>query len=1449
MEGINSFEKGLHRTNSPQEQPEGSYVDALNWIRNDSGRLVNEELEEFVQNLLNYRLLGYTPVNDLFICFFSINRTNSEIGIFNKNDVIKYTTIFNDSTLNFKLNFQSEIDSVARVNSKGEKIVYFVEENNPIRRFNLDSYIKSKTTYDTLEDFNLQLIYKIPYCKLDIVENGGLSSGVYSVVLRYRDEINNKTTCNIPTNFISISDDVAPTGFGGIYSDSIDGCPPETATSKGINITLKHVDTNYKFIEVIIITYTGIANALTIKSLGIYDNRENEVINFSSLLQLENSVPLEEINEIPILYNSAKSIEQKDNILILSNLTSNRYDLEFQKVANNIQLHWYIQKYNLTSPRAINSQSRELGPSVNTPFSYWDYRKTITFGGSRIVELRPFRRNVVDSTDYWQSNIYQNPTVPKGFTRGEVYSFSITPIYKDGSIGFAYHIPGFTTTIPTRLKAWVSTENYPDYMKEFDINQNNKLTNKIQHHQMPDFDVTGPLGGHNFDNQVGNYYTGSYINVLRVKAQNIDFGTLTPLIQGYIIGYQQRNSDINTRIIDYGYIRPYLKSNLGNSYRNSYFTGNASYYSFIDNSNKATWSATNSSTANSPYAQYYSIDTLFLNKEIKSSYHIQEIGKGYNAIPNYIEGSADPGGSLVTINDTVKSHIPLLISKADNEFENKVDLLLFFEEGNSTFNIKTPIKINNTSYVSEIYNAQPTTYIANQTIAIKQTSRFWHIETVSSTNGVFNNNGVQDYETQQGDLPRTRINDNANIRLTRIVNLFSSQYGSIADAEYIPSVQRFDDQSLNVTGTDSINLEGDTYVCKTFIRQIDLLHSAGKDPVSTQDDNNIKWFDAQMLIGTYVESKNNLALRHKETNGAEYYPKNRKIWGSDPANSGILNLPLNLNSFAYNKQYSVLNNVKVNVAQPLFFNDVNAYPNRSIYSNQSFESELVDQYRIFPALNFHDIPKDRGVITDTFVFNNNFFHHTEYGLWQSYFNPNTIQSTTQGDVVLGNAGIFRIPSKLIVDIKGGYMGTLDKSGTNTPFGRVFLDHHQGKVFLFAGDSPLEISDLGLFPFFREFVNTTDKYAIGYDWANKRLLISKSEKNKNFIFTNDAPVVSIDGSGLYASFNTAYDIGILNSDRHYKIIESLNNNNGRDIFKFELTEKKAIKFLIISNKNNLSNGTYTFGIYTQPTFGSQIYVYPIGQDKEKQVEIVLDPGFYWIFLSSSTNVNLGRGDYDFYLTFNKPVKKSTISYYPKTQTWTSLHDFSPNAYLSLNREIYAWNDENSSFYNLNNLQGIRKNAYITFVENTQPDKFKRFDRIEMNTMLGGNQGLYSPGSVEPDSYIFKDESFSKIHCWTDRQNTTELDFKYSHDYNTNFLYSYDPTIVAANYYKSSFHAELPLDAVINPYANIFDTINNTDITADFRAHMKGKFLYTKLSYNNTSPLVLNYVKTFFKSSVA
>jgi hypothetical protein len=1442
MEGINSFEKGLHRTNTPVEQPEGSYVDALNWIRNDSGRLVNEELEELVKSLPNYVLLGYTPVNDLFICFFQVNGVNSEIGTFSKGT---YTQVFTDTShSNYNLDFKKEIDCVARVNSKGEKVVYFVEEDKPARRFNLDIYTSTNTTYDTLEDFNLQLTYKMPYCNLNVVQSGGLASGVYSVVLRYRDEANNKTACNIPTRFISITDDIAPTTLGKNFSDSIDGCAPGTITSKSIDITLKHVDTNYKFIEVIIITYIGITNVLTIKSLGIYTNIPDRVINFSSLLQLEDSVPIEEITENPIFYTSAKSIEQKDNILILSNLTSKKYDAEFQKVANNIELHWYIQKYNLQSPRLINSKSKSIQAGSTRPYSYWDYREEVFQVSTSARNALPyvsFSTAIIDATDFWQSNIYQDPTVPKGFTRGEVYSFSITPIYKDGSLGFAYHIPGkvFNSSFPKRLKAWVSSEEYPEYMKQFSINN----TNKIQHHQMPDFNEPSlELGEHIFDETSNEkFYTGSYINVLRVAAKNINFGSSAPLIQGYIIGYQQRNSDINTRIIDYGFTRPYLRESTTGKYRNSIFTGNAFYRS--KNGTTGNWSALGAFNAKSPYAQYHSIDTSYLNKEITSNYSIQEIGYGFNRIPNYITTSIDSQGSSIAVNNTIKSEPPLLIAKTRTDAQ-KADLFLFFEEGKIEYDIQNPKKINNASYVAEVDNTQDTTYIGdNQAIAIKQCSRFWHIQVDSSVNGAFTkypNKEEYDVKQEKGNTnDHIFINDGVKIKLARIVNEIASQYGSIADAEYIPSVVRLDDQSLNITGTSSLNLEGDTYVCKTFMRRVDLLHNGGQNPVST-DVADIEWFDAHMIIGTYVETKNNLTLRYKEINGgAEYYPKFRKIYGPDPATAGMMNLPLNTDTFSYNKQYSALNNTKTNVAQPLFFEDINNYPNRSIYSNQSFESENIDQYRIFPYTQFHDIPKDRGIITDTFVFNNTFFHHTEYGLWQSYFNPNTVQSTSQGDIVLGNSGIFKIPSKLIVDIKGGYMGTNDKSGTNTPFGRVFLDHYQGKVFLFAGDAPIEISDLGLFPFFREFVNTNSKYSMGYDWANKRLLISNHD-DKDF-YSNNANIEIINGQ-THNIPQTAFNIGILTSNKCYKTNYSNINNNG-DYYKFELKEKTNIKFLL---KNYSSNYNLIIRNNSQGVIATSI---ESGLSDEK-IKIILNPGIYYIFVVANSFLTtiVNNSNYELFITLDKGM--STISYYPKTQTWTSLHDFSPTAYLSLNREIYAWQDSSRAFYNLTNPTGTRKSSYITFVENTTPDAFKRFDRIEMNTMSGGNtQGIFDPGSiVNAANYQFIDKSFTNIHCWTDRQNSTELAFAYPTDFNTNFLSNYNPAEVTVNYYKGSFHAELPLDAVQSPYLNIFDS-NNLNINANFRAHMKAKFLYTKLSYNSQDPLVLNYVKTYFKPTVA
>lgn len=1615
-------------------QPEGSYVDALNWIRNDSGRLTNEELEEITQTLTggNYKLLGHCPVQDSFICFFKQevgSNSYSEIGIFD-NTTKQYRQIFNDSFTNYRLLFNNEIDSVARINSSNEVIVYFVEKDQKPRRFNITQFENlgnnrySSELYNAVEDWNLQLGFKMPYGEYSLQGNGNLPSGTYSFVYRYVTDENNKTTFSIPSRFINIPGEinVDSTTNTPLYNDETLGGAPQTNSNLSLRIKLKNIDNNYNLIEVIVITYTGLTNTLSIRSLGTYENVLDREIIFSDDTQyVGDQIAESALLESPVFINSATSIEQKDNILVLSNITSKKYDVGFQQVANNIDLNWSVDKipvdnrrnfegafnrtftttttgtqkvisdsvticrtvernafdnpsnpflpsisdqvrvflnneditfpaefsgyaninftggdcsisalvlgeeafylgaaiddasfnviaqssvgvtvaqgiaqnyskfYTVPAPTAMSAEegytnltvqvswreplnintsilvtkskiinvtityklSRPITEggtppmmSINkrgntTPYTTYFFSKKrsqfnvvstspisipltvtstpgtgLTGGNSPQVTYQWKRNNVnitganspnytvnsseftdttfsnkytcevtyqyagtagvqvildtvsfptgrttlnetsninlegyhysnidgyefypnVREANFQQSNIYANPFILKGFQRGEIYSFSITPIYKDGSVGFSYHIPGksFDNSKPNRLKEWRSTEPYSSsYISA-------GLTGNIKHHEMPDYDVAGYVGD------------AHYINVLRVTAANVNFTTeQLQNIQGYVIGYQPRVDDLTRRVIDTGFVKPYLKKSSSGTwiYQGSLLDGNVEFNG--DNLGSPSQSSVNWNPGSSEkYAMFYSADST-INKAsaLKNDYNIQQLGVISNLIvrpdPQYgLDTSAltSSNGSLANTRfynhvasfcspslytptgQYILSKFPYLLWK-NRATDDPMSLNFFIELNNWTSRILNKTKIKYFSYIDHVINSGDIGITNFPKSVLRTNSAYTHIETDNSfleyirkmliivaagPGNNFNRLFWQFAEKVNRVTPGTNVTislDSTNagdpkFRFVRITNDTSVQYGKLENATYTPCVVEYDD---NGGLSNSVILEGDTYISKIFQPLV--------NNNSSYDDNaGAMSVVIYNLLGYYAESKNNFALRHREINTTSFFPKTKEI-STPSSQTGLILSPWQSSVVSYNKQYSALANTRLTFPKPLFFVENTNYNNRSIYSRQSFESELIDQYRIFPANNFHDVPKHRGVITDTFVFNNNFYHHTEYGLWLSYFNPNTTQATSQGQVVLGNAGVFQLPSKLILDIKGGYMGTLDKSGTNTPFGRVFLDHKQGKIFLLTGEAPVEISDLGLFSFFRGFVNTDDKYSMGYDWANKRLLI----------------------------------------------------NN--------ITQQKA------------------------------------------------------------------------------------ISYYPKTQTWTSFHTFSPQAYFTTNGYSYAFGESFSrgtgtvgTFYNMDNSQGIRKGAHITYVENTAPDSFKRFDRIEMNTMSGGNQGINSPGFVEPNSYIFNDKSFTSIHAWTDRQNTTELPFSYNNDFDTNFLANYEINEVPVNYYRSSFHAELPLDAVIDPYQNIFDA-SNTDINADFRAHMKGKFLYTKLSYNEDKPLVLNYIKTFFKPSVA
>jgi soluble P-type ATPase len=135
METVNNFIGGLFQDLEYSAQPKGSYRNLLNAVRGVDGTPSNEKGTTLVATVKeNYEILKLLEL-DVDVIIFSTDGTNSEIGILDKNDV--YTTYINTTV--FKFSKENLISAVAKKNYKGERVAYFTDGVQPVRRVNLDN--------------------------------------------------------------------------------------------------------------------------------------------------------------------------------------------------------------------------------------------------------------------------------------------------------------------------------------------------------------------------------------------------------------------------------------------------------------------------------------------------------------------------------------------------------------------------------------------------------------------------------------------------------------------------------------------------------------------------------------------------------------------------------------------------------------------------------------------------------------------------------------------------------------------------------------------------------------------------------------------------------------------------------------------------------------------------------------------------------------------------------------------------------------------------------------------------------------------------------------------------------------------------------------------------------------------------------------------------------------
>jgi len=577
----------------------------------------------------------------------------------------------------------------------------------------------------------------------------------------------------------------------------------------------------------------------------------------------------------------------------------------------------------------------------------------------------------------------------------------------------------------------------------------------------------------------------------------------------------------------------------------------------------------------------------------------------------------------------------------------------------------------------------------------------------------------------------------------------------------------------------------------------------------------------EYITDIYVESEINLGLRHDHTayqNGVyykgttdirAYFRDKLMIFNEDAgakkdqwAHRGIM-LP---EVYHYNFDYSIINKENVYTNLPESYDCcsdcLESFPTRVTYSEQSFQEEAADNYRVFLANNYRDIEAEKGTITNIFRKHNNLFIHTEEALWQL---PQSIQERITGDLIsfVGTGEYFSIPPRLINDDEIGSAGSRHKWATiKTDMGAFFIDESNRDVFMMTSNQGMKaISNTGMRNFFRQ--NLVPFLETQY----KRLT------TKEFLNVNNP--ANPNGVG-YATVHDTRHERLMITKRDYQILPAY-----------------TASFIEVESVATVITG------------------------------IVLDQLFFDI-TTRQFGVGTGVDTYN-YILLGDPLyfenKSWTLSYSFLTQSWTSFHSYIPLYYYYIHNQFYSFVDNVVWRHNVlgsyQNFYGTRYPHIIEYISLSSPVMTRLWDELMLQTIAR----VYD---IVTQEYIDKRfVTFNKAIFYNSRQTSGLLNLIVKDDTNEDYLVQqimniagnqikinrdernwtlneirdyrvdYDNSIWSRDW--DSLKSEFPIDKVLNS-----STIDFDKIWYDLQV-LRDKYLIIRLIFDNFDDvnLITNY----------
>jgi hypothetical protein len=1163
----NSFEKGLIKDVNPTKQPENSYLNAVNLVRlSDKGdyySLINERGTSVYCELPNdYSVIGTTVLeSDIILVLVKNDLSAAQMGIVDSNGT--YTVKLDDINNELDLDLDHPIDMEARVLIDSDRITYFVDNKNPIRVVDLDD-VPTVGKIDKLTTL-------IPRSNFPTVDNfeirdssTSLKCGAFQFAFRYLDRKGNTTNISLPSALTSIGQNSTSSGdqYEGGYSDITSG--------KSIVLTINNVDTDYFKLEIVAIYYDTAGSPVTNVTAQV-DIEDNTTITFEYKGAILYDLTFEEVQDTTINYSTAKCIQQKDGRLIISNLKENiNIEANLQSIANNITLKYIIDTEAVPAYKTGNSTAFEVGYKRGEVYSFGFgviYKNgsrslvyhipapeaagtagTITANANTVTKVLGTYLSTLSypsGQGYPTGNIRYHvmPTfeqeIPYSITdqaSGSINILGIEPIFPAGTIAewdaIKEDIQGIFVVRRSRDSAdniSIFSQGISNYMMDLftinnddDENESAVATNGSEDFRLYPFSSkyltkTPFLGGINLSGYVPNK-DGSWDGT--VSGNDALQPINQPVGYTYIAGDPDQeaiNTLPDTAIVenDYGMDED---APIGQLYKR--------------------------------LMVFYSPESELLPKIEASTFtKIRRIGQFTftdNGAERWQHSEYDREDSHGAGDGESELQRPPVYW--NYFYANDVDTTLY---STSAINVNRNFYVPRNSVIPSNYG----------TLNINNSKQEEFLLLETDNNDIFTDNEYtyKQYKVQNVDASGGASSNDATTTIEQIKNIYelvsenTSQYGTVSGQEYILCKYIVYDQSTtpDLDTYDGTNIYGgDTYITrvaftnkvpiktKAFFFQSTNNHFQYAE-LGQNDSFGREYLDFRSVIEFYVESTKNTDFRHALLGGNGFYRY------STLGNTLITSPEFVDDAKSYNNQYDYENRLQLFFSKSDIASEGNShYKTRTIWSDQTILGELRDRYRDIRPNNFYDIPFNTGEIWDTFIFNNTLYLHTPKTLWKTFFNAIEQSASTAGQVTLGTGGVFpvNLPPQQVINQQGGYSGTISQwGGCNTPFGYVFPDALQGKVFLLGGDGLQEISMAGLTRYFQDnlspldnnyttYIDNPRKYnsrglLSAYDYELKRWLLTKNHEDVNEEFT-----ISYDLLGKqWSSFHTYQPNVLLSRD--------------------------------------------------------------------------------------------------------------------------------------------------------------------------------------------------------------------------------------------------------------------------------------------------------------------------------